>query len=293
MKDISTLVEDIYEVVEGLGGWDAAASEYLAGRLTDTMNSRLATPPEDKKTLRLSALGHPCMRKHWLSVNITDDTYVDTIPSNIKFMFLYGDILEDLLLTLAKLAGHTVEGEQDEMYVCGVKGHRDAVIDGHLVDVKSTNNYSFKKFQEGKLREDDKFGYISQLSSYLYASQEDDKVKDKTKASFLVVDKVYGNICLDTYDFTEDLKTKEKEVQAIVDCVSGPMPDIPYAPRKDMRGRGEDRKATGNELLPTECTYCPFKRICWENLRTFEYANGTRVIFTHITQEPRMKEIKE
>jgi hypothetical protein len=43
------------------------------------------------------------------------------------------------------------------------------VIDGVTVDVKSASKYGFEKFLKHNLREDDPFGYISQLSSYVYA----------------------------------------------------------------------------------------------------------------------------
>ena len=60
---------------------------------------------------------------------------------------MFGDILEELLLFLAKEAGHTVTGQQDTLSISGVNGHRDAIIDGRLVDVKSASSYSFRKFK--------------------------------------------------------------------------------------------------------------------------------------------------
>src|SRR5690606_25725922 len=93
--------------------------------------------------------------------------------------FLYGDILEDLLLFLAEAAGHTVVGRQDEQEIAGIKGHRDCVIDGTVVDAKSASSYSFKKFKEGRLREDDPFGYVDQLQSYIHSGQNDPLVTDK------------------------------------------------------------------------------------------------------------------
>ena len=80
-------------------------------------------------------------------------------------------MIEELVLSLAKASGHKVEGEQSKLNVHGVKGHRDAVIDGMTVDVKSCSSYAYKKFKEGKLKDDDPFGYISQLSSYVYAGK--------------------------------------------------------------------------------------------------------------------------
>ena len=82
-------------------------------------------------------------------------------------------MIEELALTVAMAAGHDVKGQQGKLNVHGIKGHRDAVIDGMTVDVKSASPYAFKKFKDGTLRDDDPFGYISQLSSYVYAGKDD------------------------------------------------------------------------------------------------------------------------
>src|SRR6266849_6159935 len=42
---------------------------------------------------------------------------------------------------MAKAAGHEVLGEQDELTLDGVVGHRDCVIDGCIVDVKTTSRF--------------------------------------------------------------------------------------------------------------------------------------------------------
>jgi hypothetical protein len=88
----------------------------------------------------------------------------------------------------------------------------DAVIDGVTIDVKTASPYSFNKFKEGNLRNEDPFGYISQLSSYVYAARDDDVVTDKKRGAFLVINKVSGEMVLDVYDLTEELAKKEKRL---------------------------------------------------------------------------------
>ena len=97
------------------------------------------------------------------------------------------------------------------------------------VDVKSCSSYAFKKFKEGSLRDNDAFGYISQLSSYVYAGKDDPLVTDKTHGAFLAVDKVSGEMCLDVYDFTEDLETKEAEMLSDKELVAGDLPARSYS----------------------------------------------------------------
>ena len=60
---------------------------------------------------------------------------------------MYGDIIETLVLWLARQAGHEVKWEQKEVSIDGVTGHIDAVIDGVLADLKSCSPFSYKKFR--------------------------------------------------------------------------------------------------------------------------------------------------
>lgn len=279
-KTIDTLVEDIYSVVKDKGGWDATINEYFLSRIGKTMMERLnPAEKEYKPSLRMSNLGKPCERQLYYDVN---SEVAEDLPASTYMKFLYGDILEDFLLTLAVASGHTVEGEQDEQEILGIKGHRDAVIDGVSVDVKSASSYSFKKFETNSLRENDPFGYIQQLSSYVYASKDDPIVVDKTGGAFLVIDKTLGKVCLDYYDFTEELEVKEDFVKNRKDMVnSSTLPDRGFAPVPHQK--------SGNMKLPVNCSYCPHKFKCYEGLRSFIGSYGP-LYLTKVVKEPYMKE---
>ena len=281
MKTIDTLVEDILEVVDGKGGWDSALSDFLADRISKTLESRLNAGPRTN-TLRMSNLGSPCTRKLWFSINTPE--VGEPLSPETKLKFLYGDILEDLLLSLAEAAGHTVEGTQDEMEIRGIKGHRDAVIDGVTVDVKSASSYSFQKFSNHTLDLDDPFGYISQLSSYVFAAKGDPLVKDKKGGAFLVMDKTLGKLCLDYHNLEGYIKDKEKEVEDIKNAVaSDSLPPRGYEDIPDGK--------SGNKRLAVGCSYCAFKQACWPDLKTYAYANGPKFL-TKVVKEPRVEEIK-
>jgi hypothetical protein len=172
---------------------------------------------------------------------------------------------------------------QDRLDVHGVKGHRDAVIDGMTVDVKSCSSYAFKKFKGGRLREDDPFGYISQLSSYVYAGKDDPLVTNKTQGAFLAVDKQNGHVCLDVYDFTEELKEKEKEIKNIVKMVEGKLPT------KKLKAVPQS-KTSDNKKLGMVCSYCEYKHSCWEDLRTFIYSYGPEYL-VEVNTEPKVPEV--
>ena len=275
MPKIDTLVKDIYRILE------TKEFELDADNLAKTIKSRL----EQKQaggTLRMSSIGQACERKTWYSVNKPEIAEGHSGPTYLKF--LLGDIIEEVVLALAKAAGHDVQGEQDTLDVAGIKGHRDALIDGMLIDVKSANSRSFDKFKYHQLRpENDPFAYLSQLALYHYAS--DDKEVTGT-AAFLAVDKELGHIILDKYkqdvNFDWEKFVEDKKVM-----VAQPEPP---ARHYDAVPDGK----SGNMVICMECKYCPFKEECWQDtnggagLRKVVFANGPRW-FTRVRKEPSPK----
>ena len=283
MKSIETLVPDIYAVLEGKGGWDKAITEYLSTNISQIAGERFSEEQRPRDYLSLSSLGTPCKRKLWYKVN---KSKAAKPPSpQLLGTFFYGDIVEAFVLSLAKASGHSVEGEQTKLSVHGIKGHRDAVIDGVTVDVKSTSTYGFQKFAQGKLREDDPFGYISQLSSYVYAGKDDPLVKDKKRGAFLVLKKERFELCLDMYDFSEELKKKEQEVEGIKKLVAGDLPKQRLEPIKQSA-------TSENTKLCAACKGCEFRDLCWPDVRVFLYSNGPEYL-VDVVKEPRVVELIE
>jgi hypothetical protein len=277
MKQIDTLVDDIYALFGSQKEFNLEIAKKFGELMSDTVASRVPAV-NGGGTLRMSNLGRPCERKLWYEVNTPDEG--EPLTPQTRFKFLYGDVLEELVLYLAAEAGHSVEGVQDEMEINGIKGHRDAVIDGVLVDVKSASSYSFRKFEKGLKLEDDKFGYITQLQQYLYASQDDPLVTDKNRAAFLVVDKTLGKLCLDIHerdgkDYSEFAEYKRNLVNSPVE------PPRAFQPEPDGM--------SGNQKLGVNCSYCDFKKKCWPGLRTFLYGNGPRFL-TKVVREPNVPE---
>lgn len=279
-KSIRTLQGDIEHVLNTGEGWTKEISEWVADDISKSLERQLGRIGSGfKRNLRLSSLGTPCERKLWYSVNSKSEP--EPLPPYVRNKFIFGDITESYILGLAKAAGHTVVGLQDQLVADGIVGHRDCIIDGMLIDVKSAASNSFNKFKQNKLRDDDPFGYISQLSSYLHASQHDPLLTEKNKAGFLAFDKQFGHITVDIYDLTEDVKNKSKEIQEKKDLVKkSKPPSVPYEDAPQYKNNPE-----GNRKLVAPCSYCEFKKACWPNARKFLYSNGP-VFLTKVVKEP-------
>jgi CRISPR/Cas system-associated exonuclease Cas4 (RecB family) len=280
IKQIETLLDDINKVLQGSGGWDSTVSQFFSEGLVELVDDRFTKKQEVRNYLSLSQVGDPCRRKLWYRVN-QSNLASELSPESIG-NFFYGDLLELVVISLAMAAGHRVDGLQQELDVFGVKGHGDVLIDGMVVDVKSASRFGFEKFKNHKLKEDDPFGYISQLSSYLYAYKDDSRVVHKDKAAFLVVNKDRFKLALDVYDLRSELAAKEKEIKEVVAAVESPVPP-PKLP-------DEPEGKSGNRKLSTICGYCDFKHNCWPNLRAFSYSNGLTYL-THVAKLPKVYEV--
>jgi hypothetical protein len=275
MKSINTLIPDIYRLFEEDHKVSEENSLKLGHDLGQMIERRMNENKEYKPSLRMSNLGTKCWRQLWYKINKPE--LGEKLQPWTRIKFLFGDILELLLLYLAKEAGHEVRGEQDELEIEGVIGHRDGVIDGVLVDAKSASTFSFQSFRNHLELESDKFGYIDQLGAYHWASDD----VDKDIAAFLVIDKQHGHITLDKHK-KNDVDYKEK-VDELKEMLAQPEP--PERAYSD-----EPFQKSGNRKLCTNCSYCAFKRECWPDLRTFLYSNKPEYL-THVEKEPRVTEI--
>jgi len=283
-KSIETLVSDIYSLFNEDVDVDINEKDIndLAVSIASSIVSSLSRnrKSDSSNNLRLSMIGHPD-RKIWYKFHSKSVSDGETITPQTAIKFLYGDILEHLLVFLAKAAGHTITDQQKEVMVSDVVGHNDAIVDGVLVDFKSASAYSFKKFQDGSILTDDPFGYIAQISAYAHAN-------NIPRAGFVVIDKANGDIV-----FTEinksDRINPEKRINDIKSFISKDTPPPRcYDPVPDGK--------SGNLSLAVGCVYCDYKLECWNDcnngrgLRQFKYANGPKY-FTMVMKEPQVEEI--
>lgn len=219
-------------------------------------------------------------RQLWYDFNSIQPRKPLSAQDRIKFMF--GDILELILIFLAKEAGHDVTKEQAEVKLDGITGHIDAIIDDVLVDAKSCSSFSFSKFVKGDLK-DDPFGYQAQLAGYCEASGGMD-------GAFLAIDKQHGDITLLPIGSQKlkqyEVKDRIKRIKAVLSKSSPPercYEDVPHG-------------KSGNRMLSTGCKFCAHKFECWSDvndgtgLATYTYSDGLTYL-TKVTKEPKVPKI--
>lgn len=260
-------------MVGGENGITDHVASDMAANVSSAIQRSFGT--QQRRGLRLSGLGNKCPCALWYEVNRPE--LAEPLPAYARIKYAYGHIIEHLIIGLAKSAGHEVTGEQDELVVDGIHGHRDCVIDGAIVDIKSAASRSFLKFRDKTLAQDDPFGYLDQIDGYVLGSMDDPLVRIKDRGYILAVDKQLGHLALYEHRIRQEhirerirtyLQIAERSTPPACEC--GTQPD----------GK------SGNIKLGTRASYSPYKFCCQPNLRTFLYADGPRFL-THIAREPK------
>ena len=283
-KTLDTLVSDIYETISVLNeGKSLNIPEEDIQEFGTAMMDALrswSTPRDrsDNHNLRMSNVGKP-LRQLWYDIKSEEEVPPITAPTYIKFLF--GHMAEPILFLLIKLAGHSLTNEQKEVKVSGVTGHMDCVIDGEVVDIKTASGFAFKKFKQGTLRDDDPFGYMSQLAGY-------EESEGTNKGGFLALNKENGELALYCPEELDKPNIKRK-ISNIKKALKLDRP-----PNKCYTSISDGK--SGNMKLPTGCVYCRHKNTCHQDanegkgVRVFKYSNKL-VYFTKVAKEPRVEEI--
>jgi len=281
-----TLVSDIYRMIDTKDIPEGVPVEQVINDFGENMKQILRdniTEHEfDRRKLRMSNIGKKD-RQLWYSYNGYEG---EKLLPHTRIKFLYGHLIEEMVLALTKLSGHDVTHEQKQVEVDGIKGSMDCKIDGVLTDVKSASSYGFKKFKDGSLVNDDPFGYIDQIKGYAHA-------EDTTDIGWLVMDKTNGHLTYLKYDMADEsqwywsklnffsIPERIKNIKKIVKSETPPERCYEVIP---------DGKS-GNMKLPVGCSYCAYKHDCWgEDLRTFLYSNGPRYL-TQVVHLPNVIEV--
>jgi len=280
MTSLSTIPQDFQSL------WDnavAPCSEDLKAfcdNVSDAITSSFLEAKQDRVVLRMSNIGKPS-RQLWYETHHPEMNEENRTEYSLMLKFLYGHILEELLVLLLRTSGHSVEDQQKEHDIDGIKGHQDARVDGVLVDFKSSSGRSFSKFKNHKLVGDDPFGYIGQISAY--AAADNDK-----EAAFIVIDKQSGEVVVMPLHDMEMIDPVERIHKLKAELESDIPPDKCYSAVPDGQ--------SGNLKLSTSCNYCRFKFDCWEDsndgrgLRGFKYSNAIRYL-TQVRKVPNVEEL--
>lgn len=279
-RTLDTLIDDVYTRLQTPAEVDQNNLDILLKNIGALLADRLSAE-ERKPYLRMSSIGK-CERQVFL--DLTSEEKGEELQPHTLIKFLYGDIIEELLLFLIREAGHNVEEQQKEVELEGVKGHIDAIIDGEVCDVKSASKFGFKKFKEGTLANDDPFGYEKQLAGY-------SKALGGIPGAFVAMNKESGELALLRRDVDHlemehpDAKIR-KHKQNLIDNT---LPKRPYTAVPEGK--------SGNMKLGVNCSYCARKEECWSDanngkgLRKFIYSYGP-VYLTEVEREPKVPESK-
>ena len=101
MKQIETLVQDLEKLFLEPHEFDKDNIAKFGKELAELVASRV-NPQKRKPSLRMSNLGTKCDKKLWYSINKEESG--EALPFEARMKFLFGDILESLLLFFAKEA---------------------------------------------------------------------------------------------------------------------------------------------------------------------------------------------
>lgn len=284
-KTTDTVVEDVYKLMDTKVVAEGVDVEKVIQDFGENMKSILInniTAHEfDKRKLRMSNIGKKD-RQLWYGYNGYKG---EELQPQVYIKFLYGHLIEEMVLALVKLSGHEVTDEQKKVEVSGIKGSMDCKIDGVLTDVKSASSYGFKKFKDGSLINDDPFGYVDQIKGYAHAEKT-------TDVGWLVMDKTTGHLTFLKYDMADESKwywtklnffsivDRIKKIKALVTQTKPPTKC--YDPVPDGK--------SGNMKLPVGCSYCAYKHDCWKDVRTFIYSNGPKYL-VDVQRAPSVLEV--
>ena len=285
MKSVYTLVSDIYQLMETkevAEGVDLESAIDLFGEnVKELMRNEFGGRKRDGRKLRMSNIGRED-RYLWNVYNDVETS--DEIQGHTYVKFLYGHLIEEMLLFLTRAAGHEVTDEQKKCEVNGISGSMDCKINGIVTDVKSVSTYGFRKFKDGSLAYDDPFGYVAQIKGYAASEGE-------TRYGWLAMDKQNGHLTYLMYDEKDtqapvydlikfDISERIDHVKKLVEHPTPP--DVCY-------GTIDDGKS-GNQKLAVGCSYCSYKKVCWPSVRAFAYSSGPRYL-TEVINEPKVPEI--
>ena len=285
MKSVYTLVSDIYQLMETkevAEGVDLESAIDLFGEnVKELMRNEFGGRKRDGRKLRMSNIGRED-RYLWNVYNDVETS--DEIQGHTYVKFLYGHLIEEMLLFLTRAAGHEVTDEQKKCEVNGISGSMDCKINGIVTDVKSVSTYGFRKFKDGSLAYDDPFGYVAQIKGYAASEGE-------TRYGWLAMDKQNGHLTYLMYDEKDtqapvydlikfDISERIDHVKKLVERPTPP--DVCY-------GTIDDGKS-GNQKLAVGCSYCSYKKVCWPSVRAFAYSSGPRYL-TEVINEPKVPEI--
>ena len=269
-KPSMLLLVSIQEFLDKAGQGEVELPDHLIQEFKDSCETAIKKQfsRREGSKLRMSGIGRPvCQQILSMQDCPKESSYNDIMR------FLFGDLIEAVAMLVIKAAGIKVVGEQKPCSIVldkeNIKGTLDVILDEDgtkkVWDIKSASPFSFdQKFKNGydKIKEDDPFGYIVQ--GHLYG-----EANNMPFGGWIVINKSTGEWAV--VDAPEDISERKRVLQQadnIVKVVK--KADFKKAKLKDdwetYRKDGEIVR-TKNRLMPKLCSFCEYKKHCWEDAR--------------------------
>lgn len=242
-------------------------------------------------TLRMSNIGKPTCQLQMQANGVEGEprTY------DFKMRMILGDLIEALLIALMESSGIEIKSKHGKVSyeVDGktISGEYDIELDDGIYDIKTASPFAFEhKFNADnafeKIKDNDSFGYIAQGIGYGMAANRSFK-------GWIAVNKSTGEIAFaDAIESVQEKDEVHEKIRKSIVATDGAQPferqfhDVPEVFYK---------KETGNRVLGVECSFCDYKRSCWDNLEfrrqlPSKGKNPKFVWYTHITDEWRERD---
>ena len=239
---------------------DSKLVEEFGEACKNALLKQFSEPRKENKSPRMSSIGRPLCQLQMEAKGIKGEG----APYNSKMRNTFGDLIEALAIFVMKSAGVNIEDEhkkvQYEKDGTIIDGEYDTKIDQKIWDIKSASPYSFeKKFGESggfeAVAEDDAFGYVPQ--GYLYS--------ESLKLPFggwIVINKSTGEWTVCETPIA-DSEYRSKALSLAINNAKALENDEPFKKCYEDIEETFRGKKTGNRVLGTVCSFCPYKHPCW------------------------------
>ena len=257
----ASLISYLVNVLDG----KAEMPSYLFDEFADLSRKALEKHFKRKKEdfrLRMSNVGKPLCQLQMQAKGVEPEK-----PSHDFIVrMIIGDMLEALVIVLLKAAKIEVKSQHQKVSLGvgdrQIEGEYDIELDDGIYDIKSVSPFSFTtKFNADngydKIKQSDSFGYISQGHGYGMAA-------NKPFKGWIAINKTTGEIV-----FTDSKHTDEEKKEVYSKIYNTSVALLDEKPFERCFTDVEEvyySKPTGNRTLGIECSYCPYKHDCWDNL---------------------------
>ena len=257
----ASLISYLVNVLDG----KAEMPSYLFDEFAELSKKALEkhfTRKEEDFRLRMSNVGKPLCQLQMQAKGVEPEK-----PSHDFIVrMIIGDMLEALVIVLLKAAKIEVKSQHQKVSLGvgdrQIEGEYDIELDDGIYDIKSVSPFSFTtKFNADngydKIKQSDSFGYISQGHGYGMAA-------NKPFKGWIAINKTTGEIV-----FTDSKHTDEEKKEVYSKIYNTSVALLDEKPFERCFTDVEEvyySKPTGNRTLGIECSYCPYKHDCWDNL---------------------------